>query len=73
MSGHWYPSDKMQQLRRLFEANCVFKVVFCQILSDLGIDALYIEKITELKQTDYNDTIKFTLDAHSIRSSEFFI
>ena len=43
-------------------------------MTDLGINALYFEKIDSLAVVDdYPDTVKYTMKAKSIRSPEFTI
>lgn len=72
MDGHWYPSDKMMQIRRLFETNAVFDVLQCQVLDDLGVCSVYIDKLMELSVMEsYTDTIKYKFIMWSINPVEF--
>jgi len=64
----------MRLFRNLFEANTTYEVWDCDILTDLGIEQLYFEKIDELKVLEaYQDTVNYKLVAHSIKPVEFFI
>ena len=74
MESHQYPQTKMQELREMFEVNNSFEVLDCDIMADLGIENIYLEKIDELKVLlEYQDTIKYKLTAHSIKPVEFFL
>ena len=74
MESHQYPQTKMQELREMFEVNNSFEVFDCDIMADLGIENIYIDKLNELKVLmEYQDTIKYKLIAHSIKPVEFFI
>ncbi|MCM1034110.1 MAG: DUF6046 domain-containing protein [Paludibacter sp.] len=74
MENHLYPREKMQKLRELFETNTSFEVYDCDILADLNIENIYFEKLTSLELLkDYQDTIKYSLVARSIKPVEFFI
>ena len=74
MENHQYPQTKMQEFREMFEINNTFEVLDCDILADLGIENVYIDKLNELKVLmEYQDTIKYKLIAHSIKPVEFFI
>ena len=58
----------------MFEVNNSFEVFDCDIMADLGIENIYIDKLNELKVLmEYQDTIKYKLIAHSIKPVEFFI
>lgn len=74
LENHQYPADKMRQLRNLFEANTTYEVWDCDVLTDLGIEQLYFDKVEALKvQDDYPDTVEYTLKARSIKPVEFFL
>lgn len=74
LDEHSYPSDRVQQLRELFEINDILEVLECKIMDDLNIQSLYLENLDELKFVEgYNDTIAYKMKAHSIKPLEFFI
>ena len=74
LDSHEYPTTKVQRLRQLFETPDTFDVLECQIMTDLGITALYFEKVENLQVVDdYPDTIKYKLTAKSIQPPEFTI
>lgn len=74
MENHGYPSSQMRQFREMFEANTTFEVWDSDLLADLGIEQVYIEKFTELKVLeDYPDTVAYKMDLKSIKPVEFFI
>lgn len=64
----------MQQLRQMFETPSIFDVLECQVMTDLGVNAIYFEKLEQLSVLeDYPDTVKYKLTAHSIQPPEFTI
>lgn len=74
MEEHHYPQEQMRKLRELFEVNAMFDVLDCEVLDDLGVRSLYIDKIESLKFVDgFQDTVKYTLKAKSMQPVEFFI
>lgn len=74
MQHHTYPANEMRQLREMFEANTTFEVWDSDLLADLEIEQVYIEKLSELKVLeDYPDTVKFKMTLKSIKPVEFFI
>ena len=74
LENHDYPSDRLREFAKMFEANTTYEVWDCDILADLGIEQLYFEKIDELKVLEaYQDTVSYKLVAHSIKPVEFFI
>jgi hypothetical protein len=74
MEAHQYPSAKVQRFRQLFETPDTFDVLECQIMTDLGINALYITKVDNLSVLEnYPDTVKYQLKAKSIQPPEFTI
>ena len=74
MDSHQYPTAKMQRFRQLFETPDTFEVLECQVMTDLGITALYFEKVDGLTVlSDYPDTVKYSLKAKSIQPPEFTI
>ena len=71
---HQYPTEKMQKFRRMFETTNIFDVLKCQPMLDLGITALYFEKVENLSVLEaYPDTVKYTLKAKSTQPPEFTI
>lgn len=74
MENHQYPTAKMQRFRQLFETPDTYDVLECQVMTDLGINALYFEKVESLSVlADFPDTAKYTLKAKSIQPPEFTI
>ena len=74
MEKHQYPTAKMQRFRQLFETPDTFDVLECQVMTDLGINALYFESVKDLAVVDnYPDTVKYKLSAKSIQPPEFTI
>lgn len=74
MDAHKYPTAKVQRFRQLFETPDVFDVLECQVMTDLGINALYFTKVDNLAVLEnYPDTVKYTLKAKSIQPPEFTI
>lgn len=74
LDEHQYPTSKVQSLRQMFETPDTFEVLECQIMTDLGINALYFDKIENLQVLeDYPDTVKYTMKAKSIQPPEFTI
>ena len=74
LDSHKYPTSKVVQFRQMFETSDVFDVEMCQIMIDLGITALYFDKIENLQVLDdYPDTVKYTMKAKSIQPPEFTI
>lgn len=74
MENHQYPTAKMQRFRQLFETPDTYDVLECQVMTDLGINALYFESVKDLAVVDnYPDTVKYKLSAKSIQPPEFTI
>ena len=74
LDAHQYPTAKMQTFRQMFETPDIFDVLECRLMRDLGIYALYFEKVDSLSVLeDYPDTVKYTLKAKSIQPPEFTI
>lgn len=72
LDNHQYPTTKVQQLRQMFETPDTFDVLECQVMTDLGINALYFEKLENLAVVeDYPDTVKYKITAKSIQPPEF--
>ena len=72
--NHQYPQTKMQEFREMFEVNSAFEVLDCDIMADLGIENIYLEKVSDLQVLlDYQDTIKYKLTANSMKPIEFFL
>ena len=58
----------------MFETPDTFDVLECQIMTDLGINALYYTKVENISVVeDYPDTVKYTIKANSILPPEFTI
>ena len=58
----------------MFETPDTFDVLECQVMTDLGINALYFNKVENLAVVeDYPDTVKYKLIAKSIEPIEFTI
>ncbi len=56
----------------MFETSDLFDVLECQIMTDLGINALYFTKVENISVVeDYPDTVKYQLKAKSIEPAEF--
>ena len=74
MNKHQYPTTKVQRLRQMFETHDIFDVLECQLMTDLGINALYLEKLENLAVVeDFPNTVKYKLTAKSIQPPEFSI
>ena len=74
LDEHQYPTSKVQSLRQMFETPDTFDVLECQIMTDLGINALYFTKAENISVVeDYPDTVKYTIKANSIQPPEFTI
>ena len=64
----------MQQLRQMSKTPSIFDVLECQVMTDLGVNAIYFEKLEQLSVLeDYPDTFKYKLTAKSIEPAEFTI
>ena len=72
MDEHLYPQSKVKEIARFFEINDVIEVV-SPIFQDLGISSLYFKEQTIDPVEAFPDTIKFTLQAKSIKPAEFSI
>ncbi|MNT12693.1 hypothetical protein D3C72_1476320 [compost metagenome] len=72
MVNHNYPSQKVRQLRELFEYNRPFGVEG-QIWDDLNIRSIYFSDTEIGGIPGYADTIQFDLTARSIKPAEFFL
>ena len=74
LDNHQYPTTKVQQLRQMFETPDTFDVLECQVMTDLGINALYFNKVKNLAVVeDFPDTVKYQFKACSIQPPEFTI
>ncbi|WP_102981436.1 DUF6046 domain-containing protein [Chryseobacterium scophthalmum] len=62
-----YPTEKIQELTKLFEYNNVIRVIGTQFL-EKDIDSIYIRDISITPIEGFQDTIQFTLSASSIRA-----
>lgn len=72
MDEHVYPQSKVKEIARWFEINDIIKVV-SPIFQDLGINSIYFKDQQIDPVEAYPDTIKFTLNAKSIKPAEFSI
>ncbi len=64
----------MQQLRQMSKTPSIFDVLECQVMTDLGINALYFTEVINIAIVeDYPDTVKYQLKACSIEPAEFTI
>jgi len=71
--NHWYPSELIKQVRKIFEVNDTFSVS-SQIFDDLNIKEIYFTEISDISLVDgFNDTVKAKLKAKSIKPTEFFL
>ena len=74
IENHHYPQQQLREFRSMFEENTQYDVLDCELLADLGIDSLYIERVNSLKVVlEFQDTIQYRLTAKSIKPAEFFI
>lgn len=70
MVNHKYPSDKVKELRKIFEYDGIWNVKG-QIFTDLGINAIYFKEF-ELQGTQgFPDTLAFNLSAKSTKPINF--
>jgi len=72
MDEHYYPKSKMIEIRRFFEVNDVIEVI-SPLFQDLGINSIYFREQSVEPVEAYPDTIKFSLQAKSIKPAEFSI
>lgn len=72
MDEHLYPQSKVKDIARWFEINDVINIV-SPIFQDLGINSIYFKDQQVDPVEAYPDTIKFTLNAKSIKPAEFSI
>lgn len=72
MDNKWYPSEMARKMRELFQLNETLTVIG-QLFEDMNIYQLYFTKIDIQPVAEFNDTVKFKIDAYSIRPAEFFL
>lgn len=72
MDEHQYPQSKVIDLVRFFEINDVIEIV-SPLFQDLGINSVYFKEQSIEPLEAFPDTVKFTLQAKSIKSAEFSI
>jgi hypothetical protein len=72
MDNKWYPSEMVRKVRELFQINETLSVIG-QLFEDLNIRQIYFTKVDIEPLAEYNDTVKFKIDAYSIRPAEFFL
>lgn len=70
MEQHQYPFSQIQDIASLFEYNGIIKVVG-ESFYDKGIDSIYIRSVNLQAVDGFSDTIKFTLEARSIKEVGF--
>lgn len=71
MDNHWYPSDFEAAINEMFEVNEVLEVVG-DVFSNKKINSIYFDSVDLSPVEGYNDTVKFALQAYSIKPVEFF-
>jgi hypothetical protein len=72
MVNHWYPQAKLQEFARFFEINDILEV-YSAMFSDLGIHSIWLKEQSIEPVEAFPDTIRFSLEARSIRPAEFSI
>jgi len=72
MQEHQYPQKSLKELATFFEINDIIDVT-STFLNDLGIYSLYFKEQSIEPVEGFPDTIKFTLQAKSIKPAEFSI
>lgn len=73
VENHWYPSELIKQVHKLFKINGTYKVVGQQF-ADLEIEEIYFKTLSELSMIEgFNDTVKYKLNAKAIKPVEFFM
>lgn len=71
MKDHTYPSQQIQQFRKVFEVGSQFDVE-SEIFDDLGIYSIYFTEINSLSGVEgFEDTWKYSITARSISPVEF--
>ncbi|MDR2002149.1 MAG: DUF6046 domain-containing protein [Prevotella sp.] len=72
MAEHQYPQSKIKDFARFFEINDVIEIV-SPLFQDLGIHSIYFKEQSVEPVEGFPDTVKFTIQAKSIKSAEFSI
>ncbi|NDW10950.1 hypothetical protein D0T56_14965 [Dysgonomonas sp. 520] len=72
MDNHHYPKSKIVDITRFFEINDVIEIV-SPLFQDLGITSIYFKEQSIEPVEAYPDTVKFSLQAKSIKPAEFTI
>lgn len=70
MEHHRYPNKEIEKIVQLFEHNGIIKVVGEQFY-DKGIDSIYIQSVEFSVADGYSDTIRYTIQARSIKEVGF--
>jgi hypothetical protein len=70
MAEHAYPKEAMQHLCKFFEINDVIDVI-CPLFQDLGIRSVWFREQSIEPLEAFPDTIKYLLQAKSIKPAEF--
>lgn len=68
--NHYYPTDEIRRLNKNWQYNGVVKVVGTQF-EERDIDSLYFKSINFSPIEGFQDTIKFTIEASSIKAVNF--
>lgn len=70
VKNHWYPIDLEKKIVDLFEINEILEIVG-GLFANKNIHSIYTDSLEVSPVAGYNDTVKFTIQAYSIRPSEF--
>lgn len=70
LSNRIYPSDEIRRLNRVWKHNGVIEVVGQQF-EEKDIDSLYFKSIEFTGVEGYQDTIRFSIEARSIKAVNF--
>lgn len=70
MEEHNFPLDKLEKLNELFEKNKIWNVA-SEICQALKIESVYFDDIDIRFIEGYEDTIAYTIMAHSIKPLEY--
>ncbi|MCT4613587.1 MAG: DUF6046 domain-containing protein [Marinifilaceae bacterium] len=70
MESHHYPKKKVEELNNFFEINDRVEITG-NLFSDKGIDSIYFKSISFDMVEGFPDTIKYSLQARSIKPIEF--
>ena len=71
MKNHWYPQEFLKKVNEMFSFQGIMEVNSV-LFYDLGINSIYFQSISDLQFVEgYNDTIKYKLQAYSVKPTEF--